>query len=136
MSDPSIPDFRPVTRPRAMHFRIELRWTGPPMNPTSLFIAQKMVEAYAPLDAPRVKVTNEDFAVTFTCDHHRLAQLLNCLGILRAHRIRFAAFTEGEPIDDVTERLEDSVEWSYYPTVERVDDTQQALATKPRKTTG
>ncbi len=134
MSDPTPPDFRPVTAPRAVHFRVELRWSGPPMNPTSLFIAQKMIEAYAPLDAPRVKAMNEDFAATFTCDPHRLAQLLNCLGILRSHRIRYAPFTEGESIDDVTERLEDSGEWSYYPDTTVAAVAQTAIAAvKPRR---
>lgn len=133
MTHDDVPNFRPATAPRPVAFRLELRWQGPLMDPTSLYIAQGMIALFSPEDAGAVKAVNEDFAATFTCAAPRLAQLLQCLGVLRAHRIRFVAFTEEEPIDDVTERLEATEEWSYYPDPERAVRTQEAAAAaKPR----
>lgn len=130
-------NLRPETDAPTLLFRIEVHWQGPPLDEHGLYLLAGLLKLFAPPDpkvpvANRVTATNESFAATFTGDHGRLHQLLQCMGVLRAFCSRFAVFSSGESIDDVTERLEGTSSFSYYPDSERATAAAAALAERSK----
>lgn len=130
MTTDAVPNFRPATAPRAPVFRVDLQWLGPPMDDETSWIAQGLLNLFAPNDG--LKATNGDFIATLTAKPDRVRQLLQCLGVLRELRIRFEVWGDGETLDDVDERLHGSQTWSYYPDPERAVRAQAAAAEKAK----
>lgn len=130
MTTEAVPNFRPTTAPRPVSFRVDLRWQGPPLDVTALHLAQCILDSFTMTygQTERLVAMNDDFTATFTIPAVQLGQLLQCLGVLRAHRIRFVSFEADDGIDDVTERLEATTSWSFYPDPERAARAQEAAA--------
>lgn len=129
MSD--VPNLRPATAPRRRLFRVDLNWLGPPLDERRIWIADQMIASFAPDDCGHVRAMNDDFRATFSTSPDLLQQLLQCLGVLRSHRIRWVAFDEGADLDEVTEQLDAEETWTYYPDPERA--TRVADAAAPKK---
>lgn len=120
------PNRRPTPPPR---FQVELQWQGPPLDAHGFYLAAGLLQLFVPDNAKAVApLLQQDFQATFTADPNRLQQLLQCLGILRAHRIRFAVWEPGDTLDDVTDKLDRETSWSYYPDIERAARVQTAVA--------
>jgi hypothetical protein len=127
---PDVPNLRPASNPRPRFFRVEFNWQGAPLDERRIWIADQMIASFAPDDCGQVRATNDDFVATFSTPPDLLQQLLQCLGVLRAHRIRWVTFEDGTDMDDVTEELEAIDAWSYYPDPERAQRVAEAVAPK------